>query len=190
MARAGPDFFNPCFGWAHPTRETAHCCSLHKSTPCVFIYVSLRYLITLSSTSFLYGMGKEIIVGTRRKKVSTLLFIPSLFIQHRRNLPFLDNVFDLRSCEMIHLHMLILFFSYLACNCNGFSSRCYFDQALYDTTGHGGHCLDCSANRDGPNCERCRENFYQREDNYCVSCNCDETGKIFFNIFSWINLKL
>lgn len=47
---------------------------------------------------------------------------------------------------------------------------------MYARTGHGGHCLDCAANRDGPNCERCRENYYQREDNICIACNCDPVG--------------
>ena len=39
--------------------------------------------------------------------------------------------------------------------------------------------MDCTGNRDGPNCERCRENYYQREDKYCVPCNCSEIGKLF-----------
>ncbi|XP_014218984.1 laminin subunit gamma-1 isoform X2 [Copidosoma floridanum] len=65
----------------------------------------------------------------------------------------------------------------LSCNCNGYSDRCYFDKELYKTTGHGGHCLDCRDNRDGANCERCRENFYARpEDGYCIACNCNEIG--------------
>ncbi|XP_017769174.1 PREDICTED: laminin subunit gamma-1-like [Nicrophorus vespilloides] len=62
------------------------------------------------------------------------------------------------------------------CNCNGFSQRCFFDKELYQRTGHGGHCLDCLANRDGPNCERCKENYYQREDQSCIACNCDPVG--------------
>ncbi|KAF0301703.1 Laminin subunit gamma-1 [Amphibalanus amphitrite] len=63
-----------------------------------------------------------------------------------------------------------------ACNCNGYSNRCFFDQELYDKTGHGGHCTDCIANRAGVNCERCQENHYEREDGYCIPCDCHPEG--------------
>lgn len=36
--------------------------------------------------------------------------------------------------------------------------------------------MDCTANRDGPNCERCREKYYMREDGYCIACECNEVG--------------
>lgn len=36
--------------------------------------------------------------------------------------------------------------------------------------------MDCTANRDGANCERCKDNFYMREDGYCINCNCDAVG--------------
>lgn len=62
------------------------------------------------------------------------------------------------------------------CNCNGRSEKCYFDEALWQHTGSGGHCIECRDNTDGPNCERCKENYYEQQDGRCVPCNCDLTG--------------
>ncbi|KAM5148303.1 laminin subunit gamma-1 [Mantella aurantiaca] len=67
----------------------------------------------------------------------------------------------------------------LPCNCNSRSQECYFDPELYRSTGHGGHCTGCSDNTDGPNCERCRENYYrQKNDDPCLSCFCNPIGSL------------
>ncbi|XP_067121237.1 laminin subunit gamma-1 [Centruroides vittatus] len=62
------------------------------------------------------------------------------------------------------------------CNCNGRSEKCYFDKTLWQLTGSGGHCIECRDNTDGPNCERCKENYYEQQNGQCVPCNCDLTG--------------
>uniref|UniRef100_A0A8C5QNT2 Laminin subunit gamma 1 n=1 Tax=Leptobrachium leishanense TaxID=445787 RepID=A0A8C5QNT2_9ANUR len=67
----------------------------------------------------------------------------------------------------------------LPCNCNGRSQECYFDPELYRSTGHGGHCTGCIDHTDGPNCERCRENFYrQGSDEPCHPCHCNSVGSL------------
>ncbi|XP_017771023.1 PREDICTED: laminin subunit gamma-1-like [Nicrophorus vespilloides] len=63
-----------------------------------------------------------------------------------------------------------------ACNCNGYSNSCFFDEELYRQTGHGGHCMECSGNRSGPNCDYCKVDYYQLETGECRSCNCDPIG--------------
>ncbi|XP_048845494.1 laminin subunit gamma-1 [Brienomyrus brachyistius] len=67
----------------------------------------------------------------------------------------------------------------LACNCHGKSSECFFDSELYRATGHGGHCRNCADNTDGPNCERCQDNYYRESANgYCSPCNCNTVGSL------------
>lgn len=76
-----------------------------------------------------------------------------------------------------------------ACNCNGYSDKCFFDRQLYNLTGHGGHCLDCAANRDGPNCETCKPNFFLRSDGHCINCDCNPTGEFACAKALWTMLK-
>ncbi|KAB5579854.1 hypothetical protein PHYPO_G00199730 [Pangasianodon hypophthalmus] len=67
----------------------------------------------------------------------------------------------------------------LPCNCNGKSSECFFDPALYRATGHGGHCRNCADNTDGPNCERCLDNYYRVGPNQrCLPCSCNPVGSL------------
>ncbi|XP_075996096.1 laminin subunit gamma-1 [Genypterus blacodes] len=67
----------------------------------------------------------------------------------------------------------------VACDCNGKSSVCRFDPELYRATGHGGHCQNCADNTDGPNCERCLDNFYREQSgSRCLSCSCNPVGSV------------
>ncbi|XP_062383779.1 laminin subunit gamma-1 [Sardina pilchardus] len=67
----------------------------------------------------------------------------------------------------------------LPCNCNGKSSECYFDSELYRATGHGGHCRNCADNFDGPNCERCLDNYYREATgSRCLQCGCNSVGSL------------
>lgn len=61
--------------------------------------------------------------------------------------------------------------SSLACNCNGLSRRCYFDQKMFEDTGSGGVCIDCTGNTQGPHCESCVANHWRRpRETGCTSC--------------------
>ncbi|XP_072544365.1 laminin subunit gamma-1 [Salminus brasiliensis] len=67
----------------------------------------------------------------------------------------------------------------LPCNCNGKSGECYFDPELYRATGHGGHCRNCADNTDGPNCERCLDNYYRDTSSQrCLPCSCNPVGSL------------
>uniref|UniRef100_A0A8C0GGQ0 Laminin subunit gamma-3 n=1 Tax=Chelonoidis abingdonii TaxID=106734 RepID=A0A8C0GGQ0_CHEAB len=67
----------------------------------------------------------------------------------------------------------------LPCNCSGRSVECFYDRELYRRTGHGGHCLKCQDNTDGPHCEHCRQNYYRWDGQMaCQPCNCNAAGSL------------
>lgn len=72
------------------------------------------------------------------------------------------------------------------CNCNNHSTKCHFDEAVYETTGRisGGVCDGCDHNTEGQNCERCKQFFYRdpnrdfSDPEVCLRCDCDPSGSL------------
>jgi len=68
------------------------------------------------------------------------------------------------------------------CECNGWATRCQFNEELLARTGRGGECLECQGNRAGPQCERCKDDHFisPHKDNQgrqeCLPCECDPNG--------------
>ena len=47
--------------------------------------------------------------------------------------------------------------------------------------------MDCADNTDGPNCEKCKENYYlDPVSNKCVACGCDQTGELLWECHTFI----
>lgn len=123
--------------------------------------------------TFLYEVHEELHIDDEIASIGLVNYSPYLYCGNVEAPSEIDWYQLLRS-ELVNPKLTCAFVS--ACNCNGFSNRCIFDEKLYNQTGHGGYCLECTANRDGPNCERCRENYYQQEDGFCRPCECNEVG--------------
>ena len=83
--------------------------------------------------------------------------------------------------------VLCFMFSYLlpppACECNGWSTKCRFNEELYMRSRRGGECLECGGNRAGAHCEECQPNHYispvkdVQGRQPCLPCDCDPTGE-------------
>ncbi|BHF70543.1 laminin subunit [Sparganum proliferum] len=67
-----------------------------------------------------------------------------------------------------------------ACECNGNSMRCEFNEEEYRRTGSGGVCVSCGNNTHGKHCEFCLPGHYPRPERpaVCVPCNCDPIGTV------------
>ncbi|KAH9280970.1 Laminin-like protein lam-2 [Echinococcus granulosus] len=67
-----------------------------------------------------------------------------------------------------------------ACECNGNSEHCEFDEAEYRTTGSGGICIGCGNNTVGKHCETCLPSHYPDPDrpSVCLPCGCDPMGTL------------
>ncbi|XP_012282234.1 laminin subunit beta-1 isoform X2 [Orussus abietinus] len=72
------------------------------------------------------------------------------------------------------------------CNCNGHTTSCHFDEAVYERSGRvsGGVCDDCQHNTRGQNCEQCKPFYYHdvskdiSDPDACQPCDCDPSGSL------------
>ena len=57
------------------------------------------------------------------------------------------------------------------------ATTCVYDEAVYNVTGNGGRCEDCTGNTTGVNCELCQDGYHRHvATELCVPCQCDQYG--------------